>query len=107
MSSAETAPPHPTPAGPPPAPPASPSPTVRPRSTVPRGLMVVVVVLALVVAGWFAYGWIQYRLSHSITDDAFVEAHIINIAPQAVSGHIVRFLVEENDKVQQGQVLAE
>ena len=69
--------------------------------------MVVVVVLALVVAGWFAYGWIQYRLSHSITDDAFVEAHIINIAPQAVSGHIVRFLVEENDKVQQGQVLAE
>jgi membrane fusion protein (multidrug efflux system) len=55
----------------------------------------------------FAWSWWSYRLTHSITEDAFVEAHIVNIAPQTVSGHIVRFLVEENDKVQQGQVLAE
>ena len=45
--------------------------------------------------------------SHSITDDAFVEAHIVNVAPEMVSGRIVRFLVEENDQVEQGQVLAE
>jgi membrane fusion protein (multidrug efflux system) len=51
--------------------------------------------------------WWHYRLTHSITEDAFVEAHIVNIAPQTVSGHIVRFLVEENDRVEQGQVLAE
>jgi membrane fusion protein (multidrug efflux system) len=51
--------------------------------------------------------WWSYRLTHSITDDAFVEAHIVNIAPQTVSGHLVRFLVEENDRVGQGQVLAE
>src|SRR5262249_8138445 len=48
-----------------------------------------------------------YRSSHSITDDAFVEAHIINLAPQMVSGRIVRFHVEENERVKQGQVLAE
>jgi membrane fusion protein (multidrug efflux system) len=36
-----------------------------------------------------------------------VEAHIVNVAPQTVSGHLVRFLVEENDWVEQGQVLAE
>jgi membrane fusion protein (multidrug efflux system) len=67
-----------------------------------------VILLALVVAGGpFAYEWVQYRRSHSITDDAFVEAHIVNIAPQAVSGHIVRFLVDENDQVEQGQVLVE
>src|SRR5262249_38940385 len=36
-----------------------------------------------------------------------VEAHIINIAPEMVSGRVVRFLVDENDKVEQGQVLAE
>jgi membrane fusion protein, multidrug efflux system len=36
-----------------------------------------------------------------------VEAHIVNIAPQSVSGHLVRFLVDENDRVEQGQVLAE
>ena len=51
--------------------------------------------------------WVSYRRAHSITDDAFVEAHIINVAPQLVSGRIVRFLVEENDRVEKGQVLAE
>jgi membrane fusion protein (multidrug efflux system) len=53
------------------------------------------------------YFWWSYRLSHSITEDAFVEAHIVNVAPQTVSGHLVRFLVEENKHVKQGQVLAE
>ena len=60
-----------------------------------------------VAAAYFAIPWWNYRLSHSITDDAFVEAHIVNIAPQSVSGHIVRFLVEENERVDQGQLLAE
>jgi membrane fusion protein, multidrug efflux system len=59
------------------------------------------------MVGFFGIRWFAYRLSHSITDDAFVEAHIVNIAPQMVSGHIVRFLVEEDDRVEQGQVLAE
>jgi len=59
------------------------------------------------VGAYFGVHWWTYRLSHSITDDAFVEAHIINVAPEMVSGRIVRFLVDENDKVEQGQVLAE
>jgi membrane fusion protein (multidrug efflux system) len=54
----------------------------------------------------FTFWWCD-RLSHSITDDAFVEAHIVNLAPQSVSGHLVRVFVEENDRVEQGQVLAE
>jgi multidrug resistance efflux pump len=36
--------------------------------------------------------WVEHRRTHSITDDAFVEAHIVNIAPQLVSGRIVRLL---------------
>jgi membrane fusion protein (multidrug efflux system) len=59
------------------------------------------------VAAYFGSHWWTYRISHSITDDAFVEAHIVNIAPQSVSGHLVRYFVEENDRVEQGQVLAE
>jgi membrane fusion protein (multidrug efflux system) len=51
--------------------------------------------------------WVSYRLGHSITDDAFVEAHIVNVAPELVSGRIVRFLADENDTVDRGQVLAE
>jgi membrane fusion protein (multidrug efflux system) len=71
---------------------------------------IVILALVLAVAGvglWLLAGWIQYRGRHSITDDAFVEAHIVNIAPELVSGRIVRFLVEENDRVEKGQVLAE
>jgi membrane fusion protein, multidrug efflux system len=60
-----------------------------------------------IVVGFFGIHWLTYRLSHSITDDAFVEAHIVNVAPEMVSGRLVRFLVEENDQVEQGQVLAE
>src|SRR6266581_3439685 len=62
---------------------------------------------AAIAAAYFGIQWWTYRLSHSITDDAFVEAHIVNVAPEMVSGRLVRFLVEENDQVEQGQVLAE
>ena len=59
------------------------------------------------MVAYFGYHWYTYRLTQSITDDAFVEAHIVNVAPEMVSGRIVRFLVDENDHVEQGQVLAE
>jgi membrane fusion protein (multidrug efflux system) len=61
----------------------------------------------VVVAAFLGFYWWAYRSSHSITQDAFVEAHTVNVAPEMVSGHLVRYLVEENDKVEQGQVLAE
>ena len=66
----------------------------------------VAVGVALVV-GYFATHWFTNRLSDSRTDDAFVEAHIVNVAPEMVSGRLVRFRVEENDRVEQGQVLVE
>src|SRR5713101_2295932 len=60
-----------------------------------------------IAAAYFGLHWWTYRLSHSITEDAFVEAHIINVAPEMVSGRVVRFLVDENDQVKEGQALAE
>src|SRR5436853_592421 len=45
------------------------------------------------VAVLFGCRWGHYRWTHSITEDAFIEAHIVNIAPQAVSGHLIRYLV--------------
>jgi membrane fusion protein (multidrug efflux system) len=93
-----TSPPSPTPAVPAPAP-------QQPRRARWAGWIAALAVA--IVAGYFGIYWFTYRLSHSITDDAFVEAHIVNVAPEIVSGHIVRFLVEENDQVEQGQVLAE
>ena len=74
----------------------------------PGRLIAVALAIATVAVGLpLAIGWVEYRRSHSITDDAFVEAHIVNIAPQLVSGRIVRFLADENDRVVQGQVVAE
>ena len=93
------------PTSPPPPTPPAPAPTRRPR-LVRRGIWCAAGVIA-VLAAYFGIHWWNYRVSHSITDDAFVESHIINVAPEMVSGRVVRFLVEENDKVEKGQVLAE
>ena len=74
----------------------------------PGRLIALALVVAAVAAGMpAAIRWVDDRRTHSITDDAFVEAHIVNIAPQLVSGRIVRFLADEDDRVVQGQVLAE
>jgi membrane fusion protein (multidrug efflux system) len=71
-------------------------------------ILAVLVVLLILAAGVpLAMSWIEYRRTHSITDDAFVEAHIVNIAPELVSGRLIRYLVEENDRVDQGQTVAE
>jgi membrane fusion protein, multidrug efflux system len=69
-------------------------------------LVAAVAVLAAAVAP-FAIEWTVHRWTHSITDDAFVETHIVNIGPEQVSGHLVRFLVQEHDVVAAGQLLVE
>jgi membrane fusion protein, multidrug efflux system len=63
--------------------------------------------LVLLVVVPFSVWWVVYRFGHSITDDAFVETHVVNIAPQEVSGHLVRYQVQEHDVVAAGQLLAE
>jgi membrane fusion protein (multidrug efflux system) len=63
--------------------------------------------LVLLVVAPFTVSWGVYRSAHSITDDAFLETHVVNIAPQEVSGHLVRYLVQEHDAVTAGQLLAE
>jgi membrane fusion protein, multidrug efflux system len=74
----------------------------------PGGLLALALLIALAAVGVpVVIGWVDYRRTHSITDDAFVEAHIVNVAPQLVSGRIIRFLADENDRVAQGQVVAE
>ena len=91
--------------------PPSPAPAVapaRPPRPLFRRLLWPAALLALaLVIGVLVCVWAFQRLTSSETDDAFVEGHIVNIAPQMVSGHITRYLVEENDSVKQGDVLAE
>lgn len=67
----------------------------------------VVAALLLLAVAPFAVSWMVNRSTHSITDDAFVETHVVNIAPEEVSGHLARYLVQEQDEVAAGQLLAE
>jgi membrane fusion protein, multidrug efflux system len=75
----------------------------RPGRMIAVGLVVAAAALGVPAA----IRWVDDRRTHSLTDDAFVEAHIVNVAPQLVSGRIVRFLAGEDDRVVQGQVVAE
>ncbi|MBY0525229.1 MAG: HlyD family secretion protein [Gemmataceae bacterium] len=88
----------------------NPTPTPRPplwrRVWSDRRVFATVLTSAVLLAGVpFAIVWIAYRFTHSITDDAFVESHLVNIAAQQVSGHIVEALVEEHDRIKKGQLL--
>ena len=80
-----------------------------PRSRIRLGRVIACIASAAAVAVGvpFLCGWVGYRRSHSLTEDVFVEAHIVNVAPQTVSGRIIRILVDENDRVEQGQLVAE
>ena len=87
--------------------PPSPAPARPPRTLFRRLLWSGALLLLVLIVGCFLGIWAVDRLTTSETDDAFVESHIVNVAPQMVTGHIVRLLVEEDQEVKQGDVLAE
>jgi len=58
-------------------------------------------VIALIIAGWFYW---QHSLLYPSTDDAYLKANVIQIAPQ-VSGRIVELDVIAHQKVSKGQLL--
>ncbi len=63
---------------------------------------------ALVVAGVAAFGvpWIELTFSTVSTDDAYVNGHVTFVAPR-VGGQISRVLVDDNNRVRRGDLLAE
>src|SRR5262249_7491997 len=60
----------------------------------------------LVAAGVFGIPWIRFALNTVSTDDAYVNGHVTFVAPR-VSGQISRALVDDNYRVQKGELLAE
>ncbi|HEY5039651.1 MAG TPA: efflux RND transporter periplasmic adaptor subunit, partial [bacterium] len=61
-----------------------------------------VIAAAVLIAGYFIVKGYLYEG----TDDAYVQAHALMLAPR-IGGTVVRVLVNENDKVKAGQVLAQ
>ena len=70
----------------------------------PFRLLSLLIIAAGIVAGGVQW-WLQARQWES-TDDAFIDTHMVMIAPQ-VAGRIARVLVEDNQQVAAGQLLVE
>src|SRR5690348_10939991 len=66
----------------------------------------VVGALALVVACVFGIPWIGHALNTVSTDDAYVSGHGTFVASR-IGGELVRVLVDDNNRVRKGQLLAE
>ena len=66
------------------------------------------VLAALVLAGILIFGvpWIRLTLNTVSTDDAYVNGHVTFVAAR-VSGQIARVLVDDNNRVHKGEILAQ
>ena len=78
-------------------------PPVAPKGTRSFRRIALYAILAMLVL-WLA-SWVVYPFTHSITRDAFIDSHLINLASQ-VQGEIVEVLVQEQSRIERGQVLA-
>ena len=68
--------------------------------------MILLGTLASALVLWYGLRYLVESLTHESTDDAFLEAHIVSIAPK-VAGHIASVRVVDNQVVEAGQLLAE
>ena len=66
--------------------------------------MLGVAVLAVLLV--FGIPWVEAMLNTVSTDDAFVNGHVTFVAPR-VAGQISRVLVDDNNRVHKGDLLAE
>src|ERR1700677_3563076 len=71
-----------------------------------RLLIGAVGVLVVVVIAAFATPRILFALNTVSTDDAFVNGHVTFVAPR-VAGQISRVVVDDNNRVHKGDLLAE
>jgi membrane fusion protein (multidrug efflux system) len=64
----------------------------------------VIGIVVLLVGAIILGRWVVWRIGHATTDAAWVKADIADVAPQ-VPGRIVDIVVEEGERVTEGQVL--
>ena len=75
------------------------------RQTLKRGALATVAALAIVAAAAYGYDYVITGRYLESTDDAYVQADSTLISPK-VSGYIAEVLVNDNQPVKAGQVLA-
>ncbi len=86
--------------------PASTLPPANQRFTWRRKLLIGVLGAVVIAAAVFGIPWIRQTLNTVSTDDAFVNGHVTFVAPR-VRGQVARVLVDDNNRVSKGDLLAE
>lgn len=70
-----------------------------------RWIVIAVVVAGVLFAAWhWGLPWARYELETVSTDDAFVQSHITYASPR-IEGVVTEVLVDQNDRVEPGQLL--
>jgi membrane fusion protein (multidrug efflux system) len=71
-----------------------------------RPLVIVLGTIFLIFAFFWAFDYLVDTFTHESTDDAFLDGHIISIAPK-VPGQVTQVVVTNNQAVKAGQLLVE
>jgi membrane fusion protein, multidrug efflux system len=71
-----------------------------------RARVMIIAAIVVLIGLTFGVRHFVYASAHETTDDAFIEAHIIQISPK-VTGHIAKVYVTDNQHVKKGDLLAE
>jgi membrane fusion protein (multidrug efflux system) len=77
-----------------------------PRRGLLRSILLLIGAAILIGAIVLGISWWQNASHFESTDDAFIDTHIVRVAPQ-IAGRIVRVDVNDNQLVQPGQLLVE
>ncbi len=71
----------------------------------PRRIAIGAVAAVLLAVGIaYATAWYVHSLHYESTDDAFIDGHIISVAPR-ISGYVTQVYVEDNQDVKKGDLL--
>jgi membrane fusion protein (multidrug efflux system) len=78
----------------------------RKRPLYRRPAFLIAAVIVILVSALLGTRYWLYARSHESTDDAFIDAHIIQVSPK-VSGYVVKLDVDSNQQVNKGDLIAE
>lgn len=71
----------------------------------PKGVKRKIALVLGIIAACFAAYYIVDSMNYQTTDDAYIESHMVQIAPK-VAGQVVEVLIEDNQKIKEGQLVA-
>jgi len=71
-----------------------------------RAALLLTVAVGVVIGAIFGIRWLHYYFTHASTDDARVKGDLIAVSP-TVQGKIRLLPIQEGDRVQQGQLIAQ